>query len=289
MSRIVSRPKVTRVVVGQSRRQALDSVAAEEPLEIRVSGKRLAVTMRTPGDDFSLAMGFLLSEGIIRQRDDVVSARYCAGGPGSEENTYNIVDVVLASHVPPLDATLERNVLTTSACGLCGKTSIESVRTLSHYPVDEDSLQLSEGMLITFPDKLREKQKVFDKTGGLHAAALFRGDTGELLVLREDVGRHNAVDKVTGWAMQQGLLPLKGHVLMVSGRSSFELTQKAILAGIPILSSVSAPSSLAVDLARESNLTLVGFLRGDSFVIYSGEQRIASNHAADTRAQTGVS
>lgn len=274
--------------MGEGRRQALDSVAAEEPLEIRVSGKRLAVTMRTPGDDFSLAMGFLLSEGIIRHKDDVMSARYCGGGPGAEENTYNIVDVVLAPHVPPMDATLERNVLTTSACGLCGKTSIDSVRTLSHYPVDQDALELSEQMLITLPEKLREHQKVFDKTGGLHAAALFDGSTGEMLVLREDVGRHNAVDKVTGWAMQQGLLPLTGHVLMVSGRSSFELTQKAIMAGIPVLASVSAPSSLAVELARESNLTLVGFLRGDSFVIYSGEHRIVTENPVHAPVQTGV-
>lgn len=270
--------------MGESRRRTLDSVAAEEPLEIRVSGKRLAVTMRTPGDDFALAMGFLLSEGIITQKDDVISARYCSGGPGADENTYNIVDVVLAAHVPPLDAALERNVLTTSACGLCGKTSIDSVRTLSHYPVDQDALELDEQMLIEFPERLREQQKVFDKTGGLHAAALFDGHTGELRVLREDVGRHNAVDKAIGWAMQNDALPLAGHVLMVSGRSSFELTQKAIMAGIPVLASVSAPSSLAVELAQDSDLTLVGFLRGDSFVIYSGEHRIV----AKTPVQTGV-
>ncbi len=281
MSRIVSRPNVTRVSVGEGRRPAIDSVAAEEPLEIRVNGKRLAVTMRTPGDDFALVMGFLLSEGIITSRDDVITARYCSGGPNQDENTYNIVDVSLAAHVPPLEAALERNVLTTSACGLCGKTSIDSVRTMSSYPVDHDNLQISEKTLIELPEKLRDHQKVFDKTGGLHAAALFTPD-GEMLALREDVGRHNAVDKVIGWALQEGMLPLSGHVLMVSGRSSFELTQKAIMAGIPVLSSVSAPSSLAVELANESGLTLVGFLRGETFVIYSGEQRITESELART-------
>ena len=274
MSRIISRPKVTRVSADGGRRVLVDSVAAEEPLEIRVSGRRLAVTMRTPGDDFLLAMGFLLSEGIITGKDDVVTARYCGGGPGSEENTYDIVDVTLAAHVPPLDAALERNVLTTSACGLCGKTSIDSVRTMSSYPVQDDPLVLSEADILPLPARLREHQQVFEKTGGLHAAALFDGSTGELLVLREDVGRHNAVDKVVGWALQEDRLPLRGHVLMVSSRSSFELTQKAVMAGIPVLASVSAPSSLAVELARESGLTLIGFLRGESFVIYSGDHRI---------------
>jgi FdhD protein len=275
MSRIIARPKVIKVTAGQQRRVMIDAVAAEEPLEIRVSGRRLAVTMRTPGDDFALALGFLLSEGIITSSNDVLTARYCSGGP-FEENTYNIVDVVLAPHVPPLDAALERNVLTSSACGLCGKTSIDAIRTMSTYPVEADSLTLTEEQLIPLPEKLREQQKVFDKTGGLHAAALFDGNSGELIVMREDVGRHNAVDKVVGWAIQENRLPLAGHVLMVSGRSSFELTQKATMAGIPVLASVSAPSSLAVDLARDSGLTLIGFLRGDSYVIYSGEHRILS-------------
>lgn len=279
MSRIISRPHVVKVVAGHGRRNTIDSVAAEEPLEIRVSGRRLAVTMRTPGDDFALAMGFLLSEGIITSRDDVVTARYCSGGP-MEENTYNIVDVVLAPHVPPMDVALERNVLTTSACGLCGKTSIDAVRTKSQYPVELDPLTLTEEQVIPLPEMLRAQQKVFEKTGGLHAAALFDGRSGELLVMREDVGRHNAVDKVIGWAVQEGRIPLSGHVLMVSSRSSFELTQKAIMAGIPVLASVSAPSSLAVEMAQESGLTLIGFLRGDSFVIYSGQHRILSSELA---------
>lgn len=282
MSRIISRPKVTRVSVGSERRVMVDSVAAEEPLEIRVGGRRLAVTMRTPGDDFLLAVGFLLSEGIITSKDDVVTARYCGGGPGAEENTYNIVDVTLGAHVPPLDAALERNVLTTSACGLCGKTSIDSVRTMSHYPVDADALVISEEGIVALPDRLREGQQVFEKTGGLHAAGLFDGTTGELLILKEDVGRHNAVDKVIGWALQEDRLPLTGHVLMVSSRSSFELAQKAVMAGIPVLASVSAPSSLAVELANESGLTLIGFLRGESFVIYSGDQRISHNATLKT-------
>ena len=281
MSRIVARPRVTRVTAGHSRKPAIDSVAAEEPLEIRVSGRRLAVTMRTPGDDFSLAMGFLLSEGIITSKDDVLTVRYCSGGPGLDENTYNIVDVQLASHVPPMDSVLERNVLTTSACGLCGKTSIDTVRTLSSFPVEQDSVVIAEDILIDLPGQLRSQQKVFEQTGGLHAAALFDAQ-GNLIALREDVGRHNAVDKVVGWALQENRLPLSGHVLMVSGRSSFELTQKAIMAGIPVLASVSAPSSLAVELAQESGLTLVGFLRGESFVIYSGEERIASAELAQT-------
>lgn len=281
MSRIVVRPKITRVTVGRGRRPAIDSVAAEEPLEIRVSGRRLAVTMRTPGDDFALALGFLLSEGIITSGDDVVTVRYCTGGPHQNENTYNIVDVTLAAHVPPMEAALERNVLTTSACGLCGKTSIDSVRTMSHYPVEHDNSVVTERVLVELPETLREHQKVFDKTGGLHAAALFTAE-GRMLALREDVGRHNAVDKVVGWAMQEGMLPLPGHILMVSGRSSFELTQKAIMAGIPVLASVSAPSSLAVELANESALTLVGFLRGDTFVIYSGIQRIVETELART-------
>lgn len=284
MSRIIARPKVTKVTVGGERRVTVDSVAAEEPLEIRVSGRRLAVTMRTPGDDFALALGFLLSEGIISAKDDVIAARYCAGGPAGEENTYNIVDVTLAPHVPPMEAALERNVLTTSACGLCGKTSIDSVRTMSSYPVMDDPLTLRDEQLVDFPVRLRDAQKVFDKTGGLHAAALFNPDTGEMLALREDVGRHNAVDKVVGWAIQENLLPLRGLVLMVSGRSSFELTQKAIMAGIPVLASVSAPSSLAVDLARESGLTLIGFLRGDSFVMYSGEHRVLSPERVEVGA-----
>jgi FdhD protein len=190
------------------------------------------------------------------------------------------LDVTLAAGVPAPDASLERSFYTTSSCGMCGKASIEAVRTKSAYDVHEDPLRVDPELLASFPDKLRAQQAVFEKTGGLHAAGLFDGTTGELLVLREDVGRHNAVDKVVGWALKEGRLPLRGTVLMVSGRSSFELTQKASMAGIPFLASVSAPSSLAAELAKDAGMTLVGFLRGSSMVIYTGAERVADNSRA---------
>jgi FdhD protein len=262
--------------VGGSRTVREDVLAAEEPLEIRVGGRSLAITMRTPGHDFDLAAGFLVSEGVIRHGDDFGAARYCAGVTEEGLNTYNVLDVTLAPGVAAPDPSLERNFFTTSSCGLCGKASIDAVRTLSAYTVAEDPLRLDPETLVTFPDKLRAQQEVFEKTGGLHAAALFDGRTGELLVLREDVGRHNAVDKVIGWAVKEDRLPLRGTVLMVSGRASFELTQKASMAGIPMLAAVSAPSSLAAELATELGMTLVGFLRGNSMVIYSGAERLES-------------
>ena len=251
-----------------------DVLAVEEPLEIRVGGRSLAVTMRTPGHDYDLAAGFLVSEGVITRGDQFAAARYCAGATVEGLNTYNVLDVTLAAGVPQPDPSLERNFYTTSSCGVCGKASIDMVRTQSAYEVADDTMQVDAALLTTFPDKLRAEQAVFDKTGGLHAAALFDGVTGELLVLREDVGRHNAVDKVIGWAVKEDRLPLRGTVLMVSGRASFELTQKAKMAGIPVLAAVSAPSSLAAELATEVGMTLVGFLRGSSMVIYSGDQRV---------------
>lgn len=274
MGRSESRVRVVRVKDGRREARA-DVLAAEEPLEIRVNGRRLAVTMRTPTEDFSLAVGFLLSEGLIGRAEEVSSIRYCARdfGPGSEE-TDNTVDVVLAPGVTAPAPALERHVLMTSACGLCGRTSIDSVRTTTRFPVAEDPMTITEDLVLSLPEVLRERQKVFDRTGGLHAAGLFDALTGELVAVREDVGRHNAVDKVLGWALLQDMLPLSGHVLMVSGRASFELTQKALMAGVPMLASVSAPSSLAVDLAREAGMTLAGFVRGERFVIYAGEQRI---------------
>ena len=254
-----------------------DLLAAEEPLEIRVGGTSLAITMRTPGDDFDLAAGFLVSEGVIARGDDFATARYCAGATDEGLNTYNVLDVTLAAGVAPPDPSLERAFFTTSSCGLCGKASIDAVRTRSAYSAASDPLRLDAALLVTFPDRLRERQAVFEKTGGLHAAALFDGRTGELLVLREDVGRHNAVDKVIGWAVKENLLPLRGTVLMVSGRASFELTQKASMAGIAVLAAVSAPSSLAAELAVELGITLVGFLRGDSMVVYAGAERIVES------------
>ncbi|MFP7761336.1 formate dehydrogenase accessory sulfurtransferase FdhD [Marisediminicola sp. LYQ134] len=274
MGRITVRRRITRLTVGSVAQKREDFLSAEEPLEIRVGGTSLAITMRTPGHDFDLAAGFLVSEGVISSADHYFAARYCAGATVDGDNTFNVLDVTLAPGVAAPDPSLERNFYTTSSCGLCGKASIDAVRTLSSFTVADDPLVVSAETLVSFPDKLRAEQAVFEKTGGLHAAALFDGVTGELLVLREDVGRHNAVDKVVGWALTQGMLPLRGTVLMVSGRASFELTQKASMAGIPMLAAVSAPSSLAAELATELGMTLVGFLRGQSMVIYSGESRI---------------
>jgi FdhD protein len=251
-----------------------DVLAAEEPLEIRVGGRSFAVTMRTPGDDLDLAAGFLVSEGVISRGEQFASARFCAGEPGTVENTYNVLDVTLGAGAVPPDPALAREFFTSSSCGLCGKASIDAVRTKSVYEVRDDPLVVDAGMLVGFPDQLRHAQAVFEKTGGLHAAGLFDGVSGKLLVVREDVGRHNAVDKVVGWAVKRGMLPLRETVLMVSGRASFELTQKALMAGIPMLAAVSAPSSLAAELASETGMTLVGFLRGDSMVVYAGAQRI---------------
>ncbi|MBF4635081.1 formate dehydrogenase accessory sulfurtransferase FdhD [Agreia pratensis] len=274
MGRITVRRRVTRLTVGGSKRVREDVLAAEEPLEIRVGGQSLAITMRTPGNDIDLAAGFLVSEGVISSGEHFAAARYCAGATDEGLNTYNVLDVTLAPGVAAPDPSLQRNFFTTSSCGLCGKASIDAVRTTSAYTAESDALRIEAALLTTFPDRLREQQDVFDKTGGLHAAALFDGTTGELLVLREDVGRHNAVDKVIGWATRENLLPLRGTVLMVSGRASFELMQKASMAGIPMLAAVSAPSSLAAELASELGITLVGFLRGDSMVIYSGAERV---------------
>lgn len=276
MGRIIARRRVTRITVGESVIRREDVLAVEEPLEIRVGGEALSITMRTPGHDFELATGFLVSEGVISAGADAAAIRYCAGATADGENTYNVLDITLAAGIAAPDASLQRNFYMTSSCGLCGKASIDAVRTLSAHPVADDPLVVAPETIVAMPDLLRAGQEVFDKTGGLHAAALFDGRTGAMLVLREDVGRHNAVDKVVGWAAQAGLLPLRGTVLMVSGRASFELTQKASMAGIPVLAAVSAPSSLAIDLAQEVGLTVIGFLRGQSMVVYSGEQRVGA-------------
>jgi FdhD protein len=292
MARITSRKPVTRITVGDDGtagvRKTMDTLAVEEPLEIRVGGTSLAITMRTPGHDFDLAAGFLVSEAVISTGDDFFAARYCAGATAEGLNTYNVLDVTLAPGVPAPDPSLERAFYTTSSCGLCGKASIDAVRTTSRHDVLHDPLVVDPALLATFPDRLREGQDVFEKTGGLHAAALFDGRTGELLVLREDVGRHNAVDKVVGWAVKEARLPLTGTVLMVSGRASFELTQKASMAGIPVLAAVSAPSSLAVDLATELGVTIVGFLRGRSMVVYSRPDRLGEPDGTGPAADAGV-
>ena len=266
---ITVRRRVTRIA-DSTRDVRFDSLVAEEPLEIRVGGRSLAVTMRTPGHDYELATGFLLTEGLIAGRNDLATISYC---PGPDKQEFNILDVALAAGVAPPPADAARPFLTTSSCGLCGKASIDNVRSRSRFEVASDAVEVAASVLCSLPDRLREAQKVFERTGGLHAAGLFDAG-GNLVCLREDVGRHNAFDKVIGWATMEGRLPLRGHVMLASGRASFELVQKALMAGLPVLAAVSAPSNLAADLAEESGMTLVGFLRGDTMNIYAGAQRV---------------
>src|SRR5215475_7966719 len=235
------------------------------------------MTMRTPGDDLELAAGFLVSENLVSSPADIASMTVCDGttcGHVDHDALGNIVDVVLAPGVTIPDGA-RRSFLTTSACGVCGKASIRDICVLPQGAVSEDAAQITPDVLAVLPDRLRQTQRVFSRTGGLHAAGLFT-TRGELVAVREDVGRHNAVDKIVGWALLAGRLPLAEHVLLVSGRASFELVQKAVLAGIPVLAAVSAPSSLAVELAEEAGLTLVGFLRGPSMNVYTGTHRIAT-------------
>jgi FdhD protein len=279
MGRVTSRRPVRRIELGgtgPAEVRRMETLIGEEPLEIRVGhrgGARrpLAVTMRTPGDDLDLAIGFLFTEGLIGSADDVLTAQLCAGT--DEPNTYNVVDVTLAPHVPAPETEAARNFYTTSSCGVCGKASIDAVRTRSRFDGAADKSTVDAAILASLPDRLRAGQTAFDRTGGLHAAALFSTD-GDLVCLREDVGRHNAVDKVVGWALRDNRVPLTAHVMLVSGRASFELVQKASMAAIPILAAVSAPSALAVDLAAEAGLTLVGFLRGQTMNVYGGDARV---------------
>jgi FdhD protein len=272
MGRVTRRVRVVRVV-DAARTERLETLAAEEPLEIRLDGAPLAVTMRTPGDDFDLAAGFLVGEGVLTRPDQLRTIRYCAGATDGGQNSYNVLDVTLSPGVPTPELNLRRNFATTSACGVCGKASLDAVRTRSAFTPATDPVLVSPAVLAALPDRLRAAQRVFARTGGLHAAGLF-DPAGTLLCVREDVGRHNAVDKVVGAALRDDRLPLAGTVLLVSGRASFELAQKAVTAGIPVLAAVSAPSSLAVDLAAEAGLTLVGFLRGTSMNIYTAAHRI---------------
>jgi FdhD protein len=269
-----------------------ETLVVEEPLEIRVNGTAVTVTMRTPGADVELAQGFLLTEGFITGREDVLTIRYCTGrgdiggamgnmgNTGNTGNTgnagadtYNVLDVTLAPGVEPPGLDVTRNFYTTSSCGVCGKASLDAVRVISRFSPGEDPVTVAAATLKAMPGQLRGAQKVFASTGGLHAAALFDVD-GTMMAVREDIGRHNAVDKVIGWALEHNRIPLSGSVLLVSGRASFELTQKAVMAGIPVLAAVSAPSSLAVSLADESGVTLVAFLREDSMNVYTGTDRI---------------
>jgi FdhD protein len=252
-----------------------DMLAVEEPLEIRVGGEPLTVTMRTPGDDIDLAAGFLFCEGIVAGASDLISIRICGAPGGAPDAEANVADVRLTGHAQDAAALLRRSFLTTSACGICGKESIETVRTRAAYDVSADDVAVDPAALLRMPDRLRDAQRVFARTGGLHAAGLFTA-AGDLIALREDVGRHNAVDKVVGWALRAGRLPLHGCVLVVSGRASFELVQKALMAGVPVLAAVSAPSSLAAELADETGMTLAGFVRGSSMNIYAGAHRVRS-------------
>ncbi|UAK32674.1 formate dehydrogenase accessory sulfurtransferase FdhD [Nocardia asteroides] len=276
MSRVTARRRMLRISpTGEIRRP--DTLAVEEPLEIRIGGQSLTVTMRTPGNDVDLVHGFLLSEGMIGSAEDIVAARYCAGTDDQGRNTYNVLDVTLRAPVP----VTKRNFLTTGACGLCGKSALEEVRTRTRFPLPSGGPVVDSRVLAAMPGMLRDRQSVFDATGGLHAAGLFTAE-GSALAVREDIGRHNAVDKVIGWALRETRVPAHDLVLIVSGRASFELVQKAVMAGIPMLGAVSAPSSLAVDLAAEAGLSLVGFLRGDTMNVYTAPERIGTDPGTDS-------
>lgn len=292
MGRVTQRRRIHRFVMDGSPaavefpvRNREDVMAVEEPLEVRLGQLSFSVTMRTPGDDFDLVAGFLVSEGVIWEPGQLLSMRFCAGEDEDGVQTFNVVEAQLRP-----DAAIPergRNVFTSSSCGICGTDSIDAVRKASHHEPKGDGMVLRADVLASLPDRLREAQSLFDATGGVHAAGLFRimDDGGvELLCLREDVGRHNAVDKVVGWALREGKLPLHNLVLQVSGRASFELVQKAALAGIPVLAAVSAPSSLAVELATSVGMTLVGFSRGSSLNVYAGVSRITAPDAAPADA-----
>ncbi|BBY82907.1 formate dehydrogenase accessory sulfurtransferase FdhD [Mycolicibacterium pulveris] len=276
MGRVTARRRVQHVTAADTVARP-DTLVVEEPLEVRVNGRPITVTMRTPGSDIELAQGFLLTEGVIGRREDVLTVRYCKGTTTDESgvvaNTYNVLDVTLAAGVAMPDVDVTRNFYTTSSCGVCGKASLEAVRLSSRHCPGDDPSTVAAKTLTRLPALLRDAQKVFASTGGLHGAALF-DTTGAPLAVREDIGRHNAVDKVIGWALEHDRIPLGGTVLLVSGRASFELTQKAVMAGVPVLAAVSAPSSLAVDLASQSGLTLVAFLRGDSMNVYTRPDRV---------------
>jgi FdhD protein len=272
MGRLTARRRIIRLGPDAAV-QRVDALAVEEPLELRVGGQSLSVTMRTPGHDVELAHGFLLTEGIIGSAADVVTARYCQGTDPDGRQTYNVLDVVLADGVAAPGPGVARNFTTTSSCGVCGKGALESVRLRTRHCPAGDAVVLDPAVLRKLPGALRSAQRVFDSTGGLHAAGLYESD-GTAVAVREDIGRHNAVDKVLGAALLAGRVPAAGTVLMVSGRASFELVQKAAMAGVSTLAAVSAPSSLAAELAEDEGITLIGFLRGDSMNIYTRPDRL---------------
>ena len=263
---------IQRLQLGQAKADAADEVTVEEPLEIRVEGRSVAITMRTPGHDEELAMGFLLSEGVIHRAADLFEVSVC---PSNAEGTSkgNVVDVLLTSGVEFQWESLTRHVFASSSCGLCGKATVDAV--FQQFPAITADWTVPASTIASLPDKLRQAQATFQQTGGLHASALFDRE-GHLLVLREDVGRHNALDKILGHALREGWLPLSDKILLVSGRVSFELMQKALSAGIPLIAAISAPSSLAVQFARESGQTLVGFLRGERMNLYAHGDRVVA-------------
>ncbi|GAB3057270.1 formate dehydrogenase accessory sulfurtransferase FdhD [Sediminivirga luteola] len=274
MNRLSTRRRIVRYRLDEGRpRRREDQLAGEEPLELRFGDTPYTTTMRTPGHDVELVLGFLHGEGIIASAQDLLAVRYCAGVDENGENTFNVLQATPAP-TADLSRMVPRPIMTTSACGVCGTESIEQVRQRSRYALGVAQWTVSPQTVAGLPETMRDEQGLFSRTGGVHAAGLF-GLDGELLCLREDVGRHNAVDKVVGWALQQDRLPLSQCMLQVSGRASFELVQKAWLAGIPMLAAVSAPSSLAVSTAEEAGMTLVGFSRGTGFNVYSGAERIA--------------
>ncbi len=282
MTRASQRRRVHRYTADGDGGGRADTLAGEEPLEIRLDGSPFTVTMRTPGHDFDLVAGFLVSEGVVRAPSEIVQMDYRSGIGPDGQRTYNVVEVRLAPGVALPDTSMERHVYTSSSCGVCGTASIEAVTKVSSFDPAGDRTRLPVPALLALPDRLRTGQKLFSTTGGVHAAGLFRFPDGpagagepELLCVREDVGRHNAVDKVVGWALRENLLPLRSCVLQVSGRASFELVQKAYMAGVPALAAVSAPSALAVDLADRAGVTLLGFSRGTSFNAYAHRERLA--------------
>ena len=250
-----------------------DYLAAEEPLEIRIGENPLSVTMRTPGHDLELAAGFLFTEGLVQRREQIIALANATNDDDGKRG--NVVRAEVAAEALPDFDKLRRHFFAASSCGICGKASIDAVRSRLLRTPNPD-FRVEPKLIISLPDALRSEQDVFERTGGLHAAALFDG-RGALLIVREDIGRHNAVDKVVGWALLNDRVPLSDCILLVSGRGGFEIIQKAIVAGIPVVASVSAPSSLAVQLARELRLTLIGFLRGNRFVVYAGEDRVAKS------------
>jgi FdhD protein len=272
VGRLTVRRPVVRLAAGRSATRRPDALAVEEPMELRVDARPLAVTMRTPGHDVELAHGFLLTEGVITGADELAAARYCDSVDDTGANTYNVLDVTLAPGVAPPAASVERNFYTTSSCGVCGKASLDAVRLRTRFPPAGDSVRIDAETLYGLPDALRSAQRLFDSTGGLHAAGLFTPD-GSPLVVREDVGRHNAVDKVVGARVLAGASPA-APLLCVSGRIGFEIVQKAVVADIGVLAAVGAPSSLAVHLAGEAGLCTAGFVRDQRYVVYSAPERL---------------